>query len=48
MNKMFVLPSIWMIPVDTSVECKKPEIWDLAKDFLCCSFIFNYLSRLNT
>jgi hypothetical protein len=37
-----------MTPVDTAVELPKTEIWVQAKEFLCCSFIFTYLSDLNT
>jgi len=38
-----------MIPVDTSVEWPKTEIWGWAEGLLCCAFtrIFNYLSHLN-
>jgi len=43
-----ISPSIWMIPVVTSVEWPKTEIWGWAKGCLCCSFIFTYLSHLST
>jgi hypothetical protein len=30
---MFIAPSVWMIPVDTSDEWHKTEIWGRAKGF---------------
>jgi len=36
-----------MIPIDTSAEWPKTEIWGFAKVLLYCSCIFTYLSQLN-
>jgi hypothetical protein len=49
MCEWFISPSVWIIKVDTSVEWPKTESWGWAEGFfLCCSFIFTYLSNLNT
>jgi hypothetical protein len=33
MNEMSVSPSVWMLPVDISVEWPKTEIWGLDNRF---------------
>jgi hypothetical protein len=46
MNKMFISPSVWMMPVDISVIWSQTGIWGWTKGFLCCSFIFTYFESL--
>jgi len=46
-STVLTLPSLQMIPVDTSAEWPKIQIWGFDKVFLCCSFIFTYLNHIN-
>jgi hypothetical protein len=42
-NCVFISPFVWIVPVDTSDEWPKTDIWDWAKSFIL--FIYFYVFK---